>query len=304
MKLTDKKIWRILEWAVVLLGLVLLYKFIHKDSLIGVINQSLPPKEAGLLGGMVFGEMGGFDKEFVSLLRNSGIIHLVVVSGSNIMLLGGGLIENLSKVLGRKRSIVFGIIVIWSYVFLVGFQIPAIRAAILISLYYWAQLLGRRYSIRRGLILTVALMLIADITILKQMSFWLSFSAFLAIVYKPKWKLNSILQVIMDTLWVSLWITPILGVNFGQISLVGFLSNALVLGLVETITLIGGIGAIIQSKLLLISIFPLLKYLIVVVESLGKLEWASISFRFNWFLVVGWYLLLGLYLYKLKANEN
>jgi competence protein ComEC len=94
--------------------------FVNKDSLMGVIYQNLPPLEAGLLGGMLLGDETGFEKEFWSLLKNSGLVHLVVVSGTNMMLVFGGLVENLAKILGRKKAIGVGFLIALWYLEMVG----------------------------------------------------------------------------------------------------------------------------------------------------------------------------------------
>jgi len=138
---------KIILWLGTVLFGLLIYKFVNKDSLMGVIYQSLPPVEAGLLGGVILGEKQGFEKEFWNLLKNSGLVHLVVVSGTNMMLIFGGLVENLAKILKRKRAIGVSFLVTLGYLEMVGWQIPVVRAMILVSVMYWAQLLGRKYYI-------------------------------------------------------------------------------------------------------------------------------------------------------------
>lgn len=297
----------IIYFGVLLLGW-LMYKYVNSDSLIRVIYQSLPPQEAGLLSGIILGQSSGMDKKFWSQLSSSGVIHMVVVSGTNVIILSSVIIENLAGILGRKKAIIFGLVVTFAYVQMVGWEVPVVRAALLVAIYYWAQILGRKYSIFRSLILTLLIILIADYRMVFGVSFWLSFLAFLAIIFQFKEK-RQILDSIKTTLWVSIWITPILSMFFGKISIISFLSNALVVGLIEVITLIGGLGVILGlmnmfvGKLVLISIYPLLKYFVLVTETLGNLVWASVDFKFNIWMFLGWYLILGSYILKRK-NEN
>ncbi|MEI8068073.1 MAG: ComEC/Rec2 family competence protein, partial [Candidatus Shapirobacteria bacterium] len=257
-----------------------------------MLYQTLPPKEAGLLAGMVLGDKTGFESSFWTDLKQSGVVHIVVVSGSNIMLLTTFLVENMAKFIGRKKAIILGLITAWSYTNMVGWEAPVIRAVLLISVYYWAQILGRKYSISRSLGLTILIMLLADWKMVTGISFWLSFLAFLAIVLKPKVEGRTILKDAFMTLWVSLWVTPILAISFGKISLISFLTNALVLMLVEIVTLWGGLGMIIGvfcqflGKIILFLIFPFLKYFVVIVEVMGKLSWASVDVKFNWMMLV------------------
>ena len=302
LSLTKKK--GILRWVLIILLCFLMYKFVNKDSLMGVIFQSLPSREAGLLGGMILGDKSGFDKEFWSLLKDSGLVHLVVVSGTNMMLVFGGLVENLAKILGRKRAIGVGFVVALGYLEMVGWQIPVVRAMILVSVMYWAQVLGRRYDIFRGLILSVGVILLAWPQSIGEVSFWLSFGAFIGVVTSP-WK-----KVLASSFWISLWISPIMGLFFGKINLISPISNLLVMITVGVITVVGFLGSIlgvfipILGKLVLWLVWPLLKYFGLVAEVIGSWSWVNISIDFNYLIVFGWYMILIWLIVKPTPNPS
>ena len=278
----------------------LFYKFINKSSLIQVIYDSLPNKEAGLLNGMLWGDKTGFGKDFWNQLKNSGLVHLVVVSGTNMILVFRGVIENLAKVLGRKRAIGAGFLIALGYVGLVGWQIPVVRALILVSVMYWAQLLGRRYNVVRGLILSVLIIVLAWPASLIDISFWLSFGAFVGVISSP-WRDN-----LRSTIWISLWVSPILAIGFGMINLISPISNLLVLFTVEVITVVGFLGSTVGvfipflGKIILLMIYPLLKYFGVVAGVIGEWRWANLNINFNWLILFGWYLILIWVLLKIK----
>jgi ComEC/Rec2-related protein len=288
----------IIKLVVIILIMILIYKFVNKDSLMGVINQSLPPREAGLLAGTMLGDKSGFDKDFYDSLKNSGLVHLVVASGSNVMLLVGGWIELMAKYLERKRTIIVGLVGGWWYVNMVGWEIPVVRAMLLVSIMYWAQLLGRKFNLWRGILLGVLIMVIGEPLVLTSVSFWLSIMAFLAVVTSKRFRI----------LWVGVWITPILGLVFGKISLISPLANVLVIGLVELVTVLGVfavvlgvfVGAQCIAPVLWI-IYPGLKYLAVVAEWGGKFP--ILELRFNWLMLVGYYLILFYFLIK-KYNRS
>lgn len=291
-------------WLGVVLVAFLIYKFINKDSLIGMVYQSLPPMEAGLLNGMLWGERAGFSKDFYDQLKNSGLVHLVVVSGTNIMLVFGGLVENMAKILGRKKAIGLGFLVALGYLEIVGWQIPVVRAMILVSVVYWAQILGRKYDIFRGLILSGLIIVVAWPQSLGEVSFWLSFGAFVGVVTSP-WK-----KVLASSFWISLWISPIMGLFFGKINLVGPISNLLVILTVQLITMIGFLGSIvgvfipILGKLILWSIWPLLKYFGLVAEVIGNWKWVSVDINVNYLIVFGWYMILIYFLSRPGRGEG
>jgi len=66
------------------------------QKLVSNIFGALPFKEASLLSGILFGDKAGFSKDFYSSLINLGIVHIVVVSGTNVMIIARFLIEGLS----------------------------------------------------------------------------------------------------------------------------------------------------------------------------------------------------------------
>lgn len=300
----SKNWWRgeIIRWGVLILGIIMIYKFVNKDSLIYVIRQGLPPQEAGLLGGIILGDKSGFEKIFYENLKNSGLVHLVVVSGSNVMLLVGGGIETLAGLLGRKKTIIGGLILGWGYTQMVGWEVPVVRAMLLVSIVYLAQLYGRKYNMWRALLLAVTIMLVGEPKVWSSVSFWMSITAFLGVITTKNKKWINVN--------VALWITPILAMVFGKISLVSPLSNFLVTGGVEIITLIGVMGTMVGmivlplGKAILWFSYPLLKYLATVVEWSGGGRWSTLSLSFNWPMLCGWYLILWSYVKNKNNTRN
>jgi hypothetical protein len=111
------------------------------------------------------------------------------------------------------------------------------------------------------------------------------------------------------TIWVSIWITPVLAMVFGKVSLISPLTNVAVLFLVEIITVVGMAGSVVgifwlaAGRAILWVIYPLLKYFVWVVEFFGKWEWTNVAIKFNWCLLMGWYMVLGYWLIK-KNNAK
>jgi len=55
-----------------------------RERIVNVINQSLPPQQAGLLSGMLIGYREGLSEEVEEAFSNSGLTHLMAVSGANV----------------------------------------------------------------------------------------------------------------------------------------------------------------------------------------------------------------------------
>ncbi len=283
----------LLFWMGVICLFGLMYKFVMKDSLIGVISQTLPSTEAGMLSGMLWGETTGFDTHFYQQLQATGIVHLVVVSGTNVLLVTTLVVEALAYLVSRKRAIIIGVGLMWWYCLTVGLDAPVLRAGLLLSLVYGSQFLGRKFDVWRGLGVVILLMVMADWRMLLTISFWLSFLAFIGLVTAPKRKYG---EDFWRTLWISLWITPLLAITFGTVSLVGPVINLLVLWLVEGITVIGMVGMVVRPLLWLA--YPLLHYVVILVDIVGSWRWAVMEVTVNWWMVAGWYVISGYWLIR------
>lgn len=320
-----KQIKYILIILMLVLVAVLIYKFNLKNSLIGVIKLNLGSKEAGILAGILLGDKNSIDKNLYDQLKITGLVHMVVASGTNVMLLTTAAIEQTAGWLGRKTAIVGGGGLMWFYALMIGMDAPIVRAALLLSLVYLAQLVGRKYDIARGLALTVVIMLAADYRVVTSVSFWLSMMAFGAIVTKPnlvkdsstsppvggfaqndklRFFLKSVAAGLWQTMWVMVWITPIMGLVFGKISLLTPIWNMMILFLVEAISVVGGVGMLLGAMVPILGkvlwlVAPMLTYVVKVVEW-GSTVGGVIEIKFNWLVVIGWYLILISFLVKNK----
>lgn len=310
---------------------------VSKEGMLGVIDHSLPYTEAGLLSGIILGDKGGLCKDFQKTLINSGLIHLVVVSGSNVILLIGGVIESLASWVGRKMAIVLGLVIGWKYVMLVGWEVPVVRAMLLLSILYWAQLLGRKYNLVRGLGLAITIMIVGEPRVIVSVSFWLSIMAFLGVVtsrvlqisktnffpltrsatqasakggfrFAQQKIIREIIQMFSETVWIMIWITPILALVFEKISLISPLTNVLVLGLVGVVSVVGAVGIIFGlwwlpiGKAILWLTIPSLTHLRRVAEVGGGDS--GLQVEFNWWMLVGYYLILGYCLIRRNTSSH
>lgn len=286
---------------------------VSREHILGVINNSLPYTQAGLLSGIILGDKDGLGKDFRQTLISSGLIHLIVVSGSNVMLLIGGVIESLASWVGRRMAITLGLMLGWKYVILVGWEVPVVRAMLLLSILYWAQLLGRKYNLIRGLLLAILIMIVGEPRVVVSVSFWLSIMAFLGVVTSRKMLLEvkqlsfvksrkfgryfvGLRRLFGETVWIMVWITPIMALVFGKISLISPLTNVLALGLVGMVSVVGAVGVVLGlwwlplGKMVLWLTIPTLSYLRKIADIGGGS--AGLDVEFNWWMLVGYYLVL------------
>jgi len=262
--------------------------YFFKQSLLKRLNLIIKGKAYELSSGMLFGEKSALAKNFKNDLIKVGLIHIVVVSGFNISLVGL-LILNFFKKLGQiAYALSFLGIVLYSI--LVGLEPPVLRALIMGSIVIIARLKGEESNQIYLLFITGCIMVFLNPLILTSISFQLSFMATLGILtFTPIF--DSIFPKILSDLSASisaqLMVLPILAYNFGQVSVISPFANLLTLWAVPIITITSGI-------LLLISFIStkiafLLSFLVTipsfviekVASNLSLLNFASVAVKMD-----------------------
>lgn len=210
-----------------------------RKRLIVSLEQVLPPEPASLLTGIVWGNQGQFSKNFYQDMKNSGLLHVVVASGANVMTLVG-LLKKSTLFLGRRLSILITLPTIIFYGFIVGADPPIVRAVLMSSLVLVSQLFGRQTKPLKSLFLAAVVMMIVNPLIFTDIGFQLSFGATLGILLFSQ-KLKKVLgwSDLATTLAAQIITVPMLALYFGQLSPLSFLSNAFLLWLIEPLMLWG-----------------------------------------------------------------
>lgn len=215
-----------------------LFKF--RQKLEQNMARLLPEPQASLLSGMVLGVQKKLEPDFYQNLVNSGLLHLVVASGMNVALVGGGLADILAYVFGRKPAILISILIIYLYCLLAGSTPPIVRASLMVSAVYLSQFFGRSSTSWWTLLLTACLMLIFNPLLILDTGFQLSFMATLGLItLAPRIQTRVKSAVLAETLAASLATAPILIFTFGRFNPLIILPNLAVLGLVEYIMYLG-----------------------------------------------------------------
>lgn len=277
-----------------------------RDSLDQKIEQLLPSPQAELLSGILLGEKKDLPPWFRLALRDSSTLHIVVVSGQNLTMLAG-LFLGLAGIFKRKVAIVISLVAIIFYTLLTGAQVPVIRAAVMGSIAFVAQIFGRQRDGVWILLITGALMLLVNPSWLFELSFQLSFLATLGVVavtpviatrlaFLPKF----ISQDLAVTTGAQLMVIPVIAQNFHQLSLVGLFANLLVAWTVPIIMILGSIVLILGFLWVdfahVLSLLPLifLTYFIYIVQFFSSLPfaWEYVGEK-NWMFWVGYYMILA-----------
>ncbi len=287
-----------------------------KNRLKEVYQQSLPSPLAGILAGIVLGDKSLIPYQFWQILKQTGTLHIMVASGMNIALFSGTVLSWLTLFSKRKPALIFLFIVIWFYSLMTGFQSPIVRAAIMASLVYICQFLGREAEGGRVLWLTGGIMLFFNPLWLWDLGFQLSFLATAGLVYvQPKlekirfWLFKS--ESFSSSLASQLSTLPILVLSFGQLNLISPLINLAVLWTVPLLLqggmIVGGLGlgSLKLGQLAACLLYPLLFYLEKILNLLSEVKIFQYRFpRLDWWLAVVYYGFLIMILKGLPKSDH
>lgn len=98
------------------------------------VAELLPEKEGGILLAMLLGERSGVDQELKELYRQSGIAHILAISGLHVSLMGAAVMWLLTHMgISRRKAGIFSILLLVLYGCLTGFSPATLRAVWMLS---------------------------------------------------------------------------------------------------------------------------------------------------------------------------
>jgi competence protein ComEC len=243
-------------------------KFLYtiREKVLNILRNNIKgEKESGLAEALLIGYKDDLDKPLVQSYTNTGVVHIIAISGLHLGLIYW-LLVLLFKPLQKKKKLVWlrSVLIIaglWLFSFLAGGQPSVLRSALMFS----TIILGESFSKRSNIYNTLAFSAFALLCInpfwLWDVGFQLSYAAVLSIVifmkpiynwfYLPNkildhiWKLNAI------TLAAQIFTLPVSIYHFHQFPVYFFLTNFLAVPLS---------GMILMGEILLcvVSPFPII----------------------------------------------
>jgi competence protein ComEC len=281
-----------------------------KHSFTSALALVLPEPQYGLGVGMLLGMRQALGEELETAFRETGIIHIVVLSGYNVMLVVAFVSFLLAAFLPLWPRTIVGLFAIASFALMVGLSATVVRASIMASLFLLAYALGRVYEALRGLFLAGAVMLAVNPHLLAfDIGFQLSFMATLGLILALPHFESRLVRVPariglrefgLATLVTQLAVLPLLLYHVGEISVVSVVVNMLVLPLVPLamfFTFALGLLSMLAPTAAMPLLYPAyasLQYIIVVAEWFASLPFAAVTvpeFGFLW--VIAMYVALG-----------
>jgi competence protein ComEC len=211
-----------------------------------VFEQVPDRKSAGLLAALVVGDQNAIDRADWDIFRATGVAHLMSISGLHITmfawaaaLLVGALWRRSTRLClawpAQHAALVGGIALATAYSLFSGWGIPAQRTVWMLATVGLLRLSGRRWPWPQIWLLACAVVVTIDPWALLQAGFWLSFVA-VGVLFasdsgdarQPQslwW--HRPLAMFREQWVITLALTPLTLLLFGQVSVVGLLANAL-----------------------------------------------------------------------------
>lgn len=292
-----------------------------REKFLQTIEDIYPEQSAKLLSGLLIGERADLSTQTKTHFNNTGLTHIIAVSGFNITII----LIFLSFLFRPFPSIIKLLLAFMSvgfFTFLVGPQISVLRASVFGILSYGILLSGRRM---RSFALLVAIAIgfvVMDPLILNyDVSFHLSFLAVFWLLFFGN-RFNAIFSFLPG--WFGLreslamcfaamvFTLPIIVVNFWLLSIIAPIANIVVVPLIPLIMLGGFLSMIIDlfSHTMAILVgFPTwlgLEYILRSVAFFSWLSYASVNIDlgvYRMLFMAGYFIVMGIVVLWYQEEE-
>ncbi len=234
-----------------------------KQNFATAVHAHIPSPEADLGLGYLMGMKNGLSKDFSDTLRLVGMTHVIVASGAHL-----GIIVNLTKKifgrLSRFAELLAALLMIMTFVLIVGFTASMTRAALVTSLSLLVGYVGRKFTPLRLLLFVATLTLLINPFFLLNLGWQLSFASFFGLLVVlprlkrqfyggkvPSWLAN----MLLTSFATSLVCAPILIYSYGTFSLLSFVANLIILPTLPYVMLFTFLTGLTSSLSFLAAIF-------------------------------------------------
>ncbi len=262
-----------------------------KHAFQDALGRAIPEPGASLASGLITGGKQGLGPELLDMFVIAGLVHIVVLSGYNVMIVAEGVLRTLIF-LPKRYAALIACAVIGLFVLAAGAGAASIRAGLMAGLALAARATRRTYAVVRALLVVAVLMLLFNPLLLAyDPGFQLSFLATLgliliapiievrlAFVRSAFWR-----DILAATLAAQIAVMPLLLYQTGLFSVVSLPANLLVLPFVPLAMLLSAIAGLVG--LIMPSVAPfaglpahiVLTYVIETARFLAALPLAALS---------------------------
>ena len=221
--------------------------------------------ERAVAKALLIGYRKDIDRDLYQKFTNTGIVHIIAISGMHLAMIYAALLLILKPLKTRRNGkLMAGFItlfIIWIFTLLAGFVPSIARAAVMFSFIIIGEMLSRKTIIYNSLAVSALVLLLVNTYTLWDVGFLLSYSAVLSIVvfHKPIHQFlfieNKLLQMLWDTISVTIsaqiLTLPFILYYFHQFPALFIISNLIAIPL-------SGLILYLEAFLILLSPIPFL----------------------------------------------
>lgn len=221
-----------------------IYKY--KEKISGMIKELYPCDEGTVLSGIILGMRGEVSPVIIKAFSDSGIYHILAISGLHVGFIVALLYFISRKVGQRVPALIITTLGIILYTIMVGGRPSVVRAGIMSVITLLGIEFGKERDYLTSLSAAALIILIINPLALFMPGFQLSFGATMGIIISFP-KIKGLLRFLPDriadltsvTFSAQLGILPLIAYYFGNISLIFVFTNLLVLPLMGLIIVLG-----------------------------------------------------------------
>ena len=216
-----------------------------------ILRHVADARTAGVLAALVVGDQAAIERDDWALFRNTGIAHLMSISGLHVTmfawvagaLIGWGWRRSTRLMLRLPTPLAArwgGLAVATGYALLAGWGVPAERTLLMLACAVLLKSAGARWPWLLVLLVAGVVVTLFDPWALLQAGFWLSFAAVGLLLASEAaqdappgkgWR-AALRGQLRSQLVASIGLAPLSMVFFQQVSIVGFLANLIAIPLV------------------------------------------------------------------------
>lgn len=151
-----------------------------------LLRACCPEREGAVMAAILLGEKGSLDPEIKSLYQQSGIVHILAISGLHLSLLGMGIYGLFKRLrVPNVVNIILSVALMYCYGSMTGMGVSIVRALVMFGLKLGAGLFGRTYDMLTAMMTAALLILLGQPRYLTHSGFLFSFGAICAIGLLP-----------------------------------------------------------------------------------------------------------------------
>jgi len=206
---------------------------------------------APILSALAIGATSGLQPKDWSIFRATGTIHLMVISGLHIAVIAflafwickiplGLLLSFVGTRIDHQIALLCALLITFAFAVITGLGAPALRVCLMLMFGLLANYLGRKPPFWYLLGLAFCLSLIIQPLSFFSQGFWLSYFAVAGLIwaFSPRSKsVGPVFGFLLAQVAIFLWLTPLLGILVGEVSLLSIPANLLALPIITVVTL-------------------------------------------------------------------